>query len=182
MTTRPWPVAMVGSCTYGWSCAKVCFVTDVTAIAVAAISSSAALGGAWLQAHTSTRVNAETRRNERKQTYAAAIDLLTDYGWRTQYEPDYSANIVQEFTIPFIHMANRVRLYCSPASIEAIDKLQEAFTSLNAAHTDSELEDAEARIAQARDMFVNAARADVGPRRQDRLATATFRPGAGPPA
>jgi hypothetical protein len=127
-------------------------------------------------------VNAETRRNERKQTYAAAIDLLTDYGWRRQYEPGYNANIVQEFTIPFIHTANRVRLYCSPASIAAMDELQEAFTSLNAARTDQELKEAEARVAHARDMFVNAAREDVGPRRQDRLATATFRLGAGPPA
>jgi hypothetical protein len=157
-------------------------VADVTAIAVAAISAGAALGGAWLQAHASTRVNAETRRNERKQTYAAAIDLLTDYGWRKQYEPGYSANIVQEFTIPFIHTANRVRLYCSPASIAAMDELQEAFASLNAARTDQKLKEAEVRVAHARDMFVNAARDDVGPRGQDRLATATFRLGAGPPA
>ncbi len=159
-----------------------CLVTDVTAVAVAAISAGAALGGAWLQAHASTWVNAETRRNERKQTYATAIDLLTDYGWRTQYEPGYRANIVQEFTIPFIHAANRVRLYCSPASIAAMDKLQEAFASLNKAHTDQELRKAEACIAHAHDMFVDAARDDVGPRRQDRLASETFRPGAGPPA
>lgn len=157
-------------------------MTDVTTIAVAAISAGAALGGAWLQAHASTRVNTETRRNERKQTYTTAIDLLTDYGWRTQYEPSYSANIVQEFTIPFIHAANRIRLYGSPASIAATDALQEAFASLNKAHTDQELKEAEARIAHAHDMFVNAARADVGPRRQDRLASETFRPGAGPRA
>ncbi len=157
-------------------------MADVTAIAVAAISGGAALGGAWLQAYTSTRVNAETRRNERQQTYVAAIDLLTDHDWRTQYEPSYSANIVQEFTIPFLHTANRVRLYCSPASIAAMDELQEAFASGNAARTDPEVKDAEARFAHARDMFVDAARDDVGPRRQGRLATATFRPGAGPRA
>jgi hypothetical protein len=157
-------------------------VADVTAIAVAAISSGAALGGAWLQSLASTRVNAETRRNERKQTYAAAIDLLTDYGWRMQYEPGYNANIVQEFTIPFIHTANRVRLYCSPESIAAMDELQEAFASLNAAGNDREVDEAEARIAHARDMFVDAARDDVGPRRQDRLAAAPFRTGAGPSA
>jgi hypothetical protein len=114
-------------------------VADVTAIAVAAISGGAALGGAWLQAYTSTRVNAETRRNERQQTYVAAIDLLTDHDWRTQYEPSYSANIVQEFTIPFLHTANRVRLYCSPASIAAMDELQEAFASGNVARTDPEV-------------------------------------------
>jgi hypothetical protein len=156
-------------------------MADVTAIAAAAISSGAALGGAWLQAHTSTRVNAQTRRDERKQTYAAAMDLLADYGWRIG-EPDYAVNVVQEFTIPFLHAANRVRLYGSPASVAAMDELQEAFACVNAARTDREMGEARARVAHARDMFVNAARDDVGPTRQDKLTPAIFRPGAGPPA
>jgi hypothetical protein len=99
-----------------------------------------------------------------------------------QNEPGYSANIVQEFTIPFVRMANHVRLYCSPASIAAMDAVQEAFASLNAARTDLEVEEAEAGVAQAQAIFISAARADVGPRRQDRLAAAPFRPGAGPPS
>jgi hypothetical protein len=156
-------------------------VADVTAIAVAAISGGAALGGAWLQSHTSTRVNAQTRRNERKQTYVAAMDLLAEYGWRID-EPDYAANLVQEFTIPFLHAANRVRLYCGPATVAAMDELQEAFACMNAARTDREMGDAQARVGHAHDMFVKAARDDVGPTRQDKLATAIFRPGAGPPA
>lgn len=151
-------------------------VADLTAIAVAAISGGAALGGAWLQAHTSTRVNAETRRNERKQTYATAMDLIAEYGWRRD-EPDY--NVVQEFTIPFLHAANRVRLYCGPATVAAMDELQEAFACVNAGRTDREMSDAQARVGHACDMFVKAARDDVGPTRQDKLAPAIFRPGAG---
>jgi hypothetical protein len=157
-------------------------MADVTAIAAAAISGGAALAGAWLQAHVSARTSAETRRNERKQTYATAIDLLTDFGWRSEDEPEYSANIVREFTIPFVHAANRVRLYGSPASIAAMDELQGAFAYLNAARTDEELRDAQARVAEAHNRFVDAARADVGPRREDGLASSSFRPGAGPPA
>jgi len=43
---------------------------------------------------------------ERQETYQTAIDLLTDLGWREDY--DRSFGVVKDFTIPFVRAANRV--------------------------------------------------------------------------
>ena len=56
-----------------------------------------------------------------------AIDLLTDLGWQRSI-PNYG--IVPEFTIPFVRAANHVRVYGSPASIAAMDEIQEGLCPL----------------------------------------------------
>src|ERR1700730_7869177 len=47
---------------------------------------------------------------------------------------------VREFTIPFVRAANRVRVYGSPASIAAMDEIQEGFAMLNRAKGEAERE------------------------------------------
>jgi hypothetical protein len=164
------------------------YMADLTVIATAAVSGAVGILAALVGAYATTRVakletlrkNREyqqTRRSERQATYQAAIDLLTDWGWRTGAS-DF--DVVRDFTIPFVRCANKVRVYESPASIVAIDELQVAFAKLNAAQTEAEIEAAYAEIAIGHDHLVTAARADVGPRPEDGLANVPFRPGAGP--
>jgi hypothetical protein len=71
------------------------------------------------------------RRSERLETYQRAIDLLTNYGWRNVSGRKY--DVVNEFTIPFVRSANRVRIHGSPASVVAIDEVQKGFAMLNGA-------------------------------------------------
>jgi hypothetical protein len=176
-------------------------VTDVTVIATAAISGGVGVAAAAIGALASTRVTAaearreesrlaETRRAERRETYQTAIDLLTDYGWRST-SPSASVlpwprraqyDVIREFTIPFVRAANRIRLYCSEPSIAAIDQIQEGFALLNAANTNADFDNAYAQIHSGHDLLVRAAREDVGPRPEDRLRAAPHRVGAGPPA
>jgi hypothetical protein len=63
-----------------------------------------------------------------------------------------------------------------------MDELQEAFSKLNRAESDSERAAADEAIRKGHDAFVIAARGDVGPRDEDGLANVPFRPGAGPSA
>jgi hypothetical protein len=121
------------------------------------------------------------RRSERLENYQKAIDLLTDRGWRSG-DPKYDAAIVREFTIPFVRAVNRVRVYGSPASIAAMDEIQDAFGMLNTAKGESERAAAEIAIRLGHDHLVIAAREDVGPRKEDGLKDVPFRQGAGPPA
>jgi hypothetical protein len=81
-----------------------------------------------------------------------------------------------------VRTANQLRVYGSPASIAAMDELQEAFSKLNRAESDSERAAADEAIRKGHDAFVIAARADVGPRDEDGLENVPFRPGAGPSA
>jgi len=163
-------------------------MADITVIATAAISGSVGILAALVGAYAHTRVAKletlrkaqeyqQTRRSERQATYQAAIDLMTDFGWRTG---DSNFDVVREFTIPFVRCANRVRVYGSPASIAAVDKIQEGFSKLNAAQTEADSETAYADIAVGHDDLVIAARVDVGPRPEDGLADVPFQKGAGP--
>jgi len=121
------------------------------------------------------------RRSERLENYQKAIDLLTDLGWRSDV-PKYNEAIIQEFTIPFVRAANRLRVYGSPASVAAMDEIQDAFRMLNRAKGESERAAAKKALRLGHDHLVIAAREDVGPRKDDGLKDVPFREGAGPPA
>jgi hypothetical protein len=164
--------------------------SGLTIMATTAISGAVAVLVAGVGAFTTTHVaNVETsrktleyqlkRRNERQETYQTAIDLLTDWGWRSS---DRKYDVVHEFTIPFVRAANRVQVYGSPASIAAMDEIQEGFAMLNRAKGESELQAAQKAIRLGHDHFVIAARADVGPRIEDDLKEVPFHQGAGPSA
>jgi hypothetical protein len=75
-----------------------------------------------------------------------------------------------------------LRVYGSPASIAAMDEIQEGFAMSNKAKGDSEREAAAKAISLGQEHFVIAARADVGPRPEDKLADVPFHQGAGPSA
>jgi len=164
---------------------------DATVVATAAISAVVAVlvagVGAFATAHVA---NIETsrkgleyqlkRRSERQETYQTAIDLLTDWGWRETSDRKY--DVVRDFTIPFVRTANRVRVYGSPASVAAMDEIQEGFAMLNRAKGDAERAAADRAIRTGHDHLVIAARADVGPRPEDDLKDVPFHSGAGPSA
>jgi hypothetical protein len=165
-------------------------VTDVTVIATAAISGTVGVLAALIGSRAHTRADdvetqrqrwayRQTRRDERRETYQAAIDLMTDWGWRGD---DPTFDVVREFTIPFVRMANRVRVYGSPASVAAMDKIQAGFGLLNHAETSEELDAAQRAIRDGHDQLVIAARDDVGPRDDDELVQVPFHSGAGPTA
>ena len=159
-------------------------------MAAAAIGARASTRVTAAESRREQRRLAETRRSERREAYQTAIDLLTDWGWQSTLaatssqrwfrRPQY--NVVEEFTIPFVRAANRIRLYCSDASIAAIDQAQEGFALLNAATSDDDFAAAYAQIHTGHDQLVRAARADVGPRGEDELEAVPHRSGAGPPA
>jgi len=120
------------------------------------------------------------RRSERLETYQRSIDLLTDYGWRNVNGRKYD-DVVTEFTIPFVRSANRVRVHGSPASIAAMDEVQQGFAMLSGSKNDRERSAAEKAINTGLDHLVDAARVDVGPRlTEDQLKDVSFQPGAGP--
>ena len=155
-------------------------ISAAVAVLVAAVG---ALSTAYVASVETNRKNLEyelKRRSERQETYQAAIDLLTDYGWRSTFDRKY--DVVREFTIPFVQVANKVRLYGSPASIAAMDEIQEGFAMLNRAKGAADREAAEKAIRIGHDHFVIAAREDVGPRKEDHLKDVPFRKGGGPPA
>jgi len=160
---------------------------DVTVVATAAITGGVGLAAAWMQALTSRRqVDAERdrhtadavalRRSERQQAYASILDLLTDFGWDSAF-PSKNYNVVESFTKPFLHAANRVRLYGSPAAIAAIYQIQQGLAAMN--RGDTAAWDLFNKGAEA---FTTAARGDVGPRPEDGLKDVDFSPGLGPPA
>jgi hypothetical protein len=162
---------------------------NVTVIAAAAISGTVGILAALVGTFGSVYVkdvevrqkNQEyqlKRRAERQESYQAAIDLLTDMQWRTGNDTRF--DMVRDFTIPFIHAANKMRVYGSPESIAAIDELQEAFARSNRAKDKSEREAAITAISVGQDHLVTAARTDVGPRKEDELKDVPFRAGAGP--
>jgi len=117
------------------------------------------------------------RRDSRLETYQKAIDLLTDFGWRSN-DKDY--DVVHEFSIPFVRAANRVRVHGSPASVAAMDEVQLALDKMNHAKTESEKEAADIAFNAGLDDLVIAARDDVGPEKVDGLPVVQFIPGAGP--
>jgi hypothetical protein len=117
------------------------------------------------------------RRDSRLETYQKAIDLLTDFSWRSD-DKDY--DVVHEFSIPFVRAANRVRVHGSPASVAAMDEVQRALDKMNHAKTDSEKKAADIAFDVGLDDLVIAARDDVGPKKEDGLRVVPFIPGAGP--
>jgi len=121
------------------------------------------------------------RRGERLENYQTAIDLLTDFGWRSG-DPKYDEAVEREFSIPFVRAANRVRIYGSPATIAAIDEIQNALRMRNIAKRDTERAAAGQAFDRGLDHLVMAAREDVGPKKEDELKEVPFRQGAGPRA
>lgn len=161
------------------------------ALSTAAISSVVALVVAGVTTFTTIHVtNSEIaqknkelllkRRGERLENYQTAINLLTDYAWQSV---DSKYDVVHDFDIPFVRAANRLRIYGSPASVAAMDEIQDAFRMLNRAKRDSERAAAAEAIRLGLDHLVIAARDDVGPRlKEDDLKDVPFRKGAGPSA
>ena len=107
------------------------------------------------------------------------IDLLAEWGWRQEYDPDF--DVIRDFTVPFVKAANGIRVYGSPACVAAMDEIQEALDILNKAAGNSEHETAAHKAIEAgHDHFVVAAREDVGPQKADRLKDVPFHQGGGP--
>jgi hypothetical protein len=162
-------------------------VIDVTVIATAAITGGVGLTAALMQMLTNFRQsNAERdrheadakaqRRSERQAAYISVMDLLVDFGWDSAF-PSRKYNVVESFNKPFLHAANRVRLYGSPAAIAAIDKIQTGLAAMN--NADQAAGDL---FNSGVDDFAIAARDDVGPRPEDGLKGVSFRQGIGPSA
>ena len=116
------------------------------------------------------------RRSERRENYQTAINLLTDWEWR-RGDRKYDEAIVQEFTVPFVRTANRVRVYGSPATIAALDEIQNGFGMFNKAKGESERATAAKDIHVGLDHLVISAREDVGPRKEDGLKVVPFQLG-----
>ena len=159
--------------------------TDVTVVATSAISAAAAVSGAWIgllagrqqikAEDTRQRwVKAQARRDERKEAYAVAINLITDWMWDAKYPPE-GYSVMSAFTKPFVHAASAVRVYGSDRAFAAIDRFQGALVRLNEIDdqpdpTKDETESVWNEINAAIDEFFDAARADVGPETEDRLS------------
>jgi hypothetical protein len=160
------------------------------AIAAAAIAGmSAVLGsltgvaGSLYTAHTQAAQSNEEhqikRRDERKAAYLQAINLVTDWQWG---RANNSPNADRDFSIPFVRSSTAVRVFCSPAAINAVDKIQIGLSHLNGANDQKSLDAAYTEISRGLDDLVVAARSDVGPRPEDQLPDVAFRHGAGPHA
>jgi hypothetical protein len=165
--------------------------TSLIASLIAAGASLGAAAAAWFGNYYGA--NAETRRRqlehqlerrrERKEAYLKAIDLVTDWQWREQYDPDF--DILKDFTILFVRSATRIRLYGSPVSIAAVDEIQEGLHKLNEANekqNEGAGTAAYKAIGIALDHLVIAARADVGSQDDDKVPNVPFRQGGGPRA
>jgi hypothetical protein len=162
-------------------------VIDVTVIATAAISGGVGLTAALMQMLTNFRLSdaerdrhaadaTAARRSERQAAYISVMDLLVDFGWDSAF-PGKEYNVVESFNKPFLHAANRVRLYGSPAAIAAVDQIQTGLAAMN--HADPAAGDL---FNRGVDDFAIAAREDVGPRPEDGLKDVSFRQGIGPSA
>jgi len=162
-------------------------MVDATVVATAAITGGVGLSAALMQMLTNFRqMDAERdrhtadvkaqRRSERQAAYVSVMDLLVDFGWDSEF-PGHDYNVVESFNKPFLHAANRVRLYGSPAAIAAIDQIQKGLAAMN--RDSSEAEDL---FYKGADAFTTAAREDVGPRSDDGLKEVDFLKGIGPPA
>ncbi len=156
-------------------------ISGVVAIAVAGATTLTTIHVANIEIAQKNDEVQLKRRSERQENYQTAIDLLTDLGWRSG-DPKYVGAIEREFSVPFVRAANRIRVYGSPATIAAMDEIQQAFGMFNRAKGDSDRAAAGKAIQLGLDHLVIAAREDVGPRKEDGLKDVPFRQGAGPPA
>jgi hypothetical protein len=154
--------------------------TGVVAVLVAGIGAFSTTEVANIETSRKQLEYQMKRRSERQETYQTVIDLLSDFGWRAG--ADRKFDVIRDFNMPFLHAANRVRVYGSPGTISAIDEIQLAFQMTNRAKSDAEREAAVRAMETGRDHLVMAAREDVGPRPEDGLKDVHFNPGAGPPA
>jgi hypothetical protein len=147
----------------------------------AVLDSVAGFAGSLYLAHTQTVQKQEEhqtkRRDERKAAYLQTINLVTDWQWRRAYN-DPKAD--RDFTIPFVRSATAVRLYGSPASINAVDRIQSGLAHLNNAKDQRSIDAANTDIDAGLDDLVDVARSDVGPLPEDKLPDVPFRRGAGP--
>src|SRR5215470_8274394 len=98
----------------------------VIAALIAAIASGTTAAVETLRRRWEYRMK---RRGERQETYQRAIDLLAEWGWRQEYDPDF--DVIRDFTVPFVKAANGIRVYGSPARVAAMDEIQEALDILN---------------------------------------------------
>jgi hypothetical protein len=160
-------------------------MTDTTVVATTAITAAAGVGGAWIgmlagrhQIRAEDRrqrwLEAQRRRDERKQAYQVAIDLIADWFWDTDSPPaDY--DVLTSFTKPFVHAANAVRVYGSDRALAAIDRFQTGLTGFNAVQDSAEPNEQEVEAVWSElgaaflDLF-EAARSDVGPSADDLAA------------
>jgi hypothetical protein len=156
-------------------------ISGVVAIIVAGATTLTTIHVANIEAAQKNEELQLKRRSERLENYQTAVDLLTDLGWRIG-DPKYNHAIVREFNIPFVRAANRLRIYGSPASVAAMDEIQDAFRMLNLAKGETERAAAGKALRLGHDHLVIAAREDVEPRKEDDLRDVPFRPGAGPSA
>jgi len=160
-------------------------LADDTVIYASAISGAVgilgALIGIWGNAFVMSADTRQKRRGERQEAYLTVINLLTDWGWQTA-SPKRGYDVVREFSIPFVRAANAIRVCGSPASIAAIDEIQNGLAQLNKASSPAEVDAAGDAIASGHDHLVMAAREDVGPRKADRLKAVPFQQGGGPRA
>jgi len=156
-------------------------ISGVVAIIVAGATTLTTIHVANIEAAQKNEELQLKRRSERLENYQTAVDLLTELGWRIG-DPKYNDAIVREFDIPFVRAANRLRIYCSPASVAAMDEIQNAFRMLNLAKGEAERAAAAKALHLGLDHLVIAAREDVGPRKEDGLKDVPFREGAGPSA
>jgi hypothetical protein len=156
--------------------------SDWIVVATTAITGAGAVGGAWIgllagrqqiKAEDSRQrwLKAQARRDERKQVYGVAINLITDWYWDSNHPPpDY--DVINVFTKPFVHAAAAVRVYGSDQASAAIDRFQEALIRMNQLNdtpncSGEEAESIRGEIFAALDEFFIAARADVGPVTED---------------
>jgi len=158
-------------------------VPDKTILAALIAASAAVIVACFslyqsaISAHESKWEVELRRRDNRLETYQRAIDLLTDFDWRYD-DKDY--DVKHEFTIPFVRAANEVRVHGSPASVAAMDEIQQGFAKLNDAKTENERNAFINMIDTGLDHLIDAARDDVGPKPDDGLPAVHYTPGAGP--
>jgi hypothetical protein len=83
--------------------------TDVTVVATTAITAAAAVGGAWIGLLAGRQqikaedgrqrwLKAQARRDERKEAYGVAINLISDWRWDTIVPPE-GYDVMEAFTV-----------------------------------------------------------------------------------
>ena len=155
-------------------------ISGVVAVIVAAITTFTSIYVARSEIAQRNEELLVKRRGDRLASYQKAIDLLTDWEWR-RGDRKYDKAVVREFTLPFVHAANQMRVYGSPATIAAMDEIQIAFGALGRTSVEAERVAAEKAIHVGLDHLVIAAREDVGPQKEDHLRDdVSFHQGAGP--
>lgn len=165
---------------------------DVTVIATAAITGAVGLTAAAMQTRSGRLVlqsedrrrrndSIDGRRRERQQAYERALDLLVLWEWdRDSSSAPRKYDVVESFSKPFVVAVTRIRMYGSPASVAAVDQIQESLALLNRANSLGSEELAWDAITAGIDALYKAARDDTGPSPDDQLPDVSFRRSGGP--